>query len=174
VNLCLNILAGQSYLTPIATITRGRLYLEGRYQYEDIETASVWVGRAFAGGDALTWWIAPLAGGVLGRTGGFAPGLGVELAWGRVSLSSSAEYLFDLEDSDGSYFYSWTEWIYQPWEIFSAGITVERTRPHDTGRDVQTGLTLYSGFRHVTLSFYAFNVWNDEDDYYVCGIGGEF
>jgi hypothetical protein len=57
---------------------------------------------------------------------------------------------------------------------FSTGITIERSRPRDTGLTLNTGLTLYSSVRDVTLSFYAFNVWDSEDDYYVLGVSRDF
>ena len=40
---------------------------------------------------------------------------------------------------------------------FTTGITFERSRPRDTDLTLNTGLTLYSTVRKVTLSGYAFN-----------------
>ena len=37
-----NMVPDLTYLTPMAAITRGKLYAEGRYQYEDLETGSAW------------------------------------------------------------------------------------------------------------------------------------
>lgn len=173
-SLYLNLVPDKSYLLPMAAMTRGRLYVEARYQYEDLETASLWIGPVIAGGEQFSWWIAPVAGVAFGRTDGLAPGVDVELGWRRLSLSASAEYLFDLGDEDASFFYSWTEWIYNARDLFAPGITLERTRARDTGRGVNAGLTLYSRARGVSLSFYAFNPWDGADDYYVCGIGYEF
>jgi len=172
--LYVNMIPDLTYLTPIGSITSGKLYAEGRYQYEDLETGSVWFGRVFEGGDEFTWWIAPLAGGVFGRTRGFAPGLNADLGWRGFSFSTSAEYLFDVEDDDASFFYSWSEWLYTPRPPFAAGLTIERNRQRGRSRDLNAALTLYSGYRNATFSFYAFNVWDGEDDYYMLGLGGEF
>ena len=174
VGLYVNFVPDITYLLPTAAMSWGRHYAEARYQYEDLSTASLWYGRSFAGGEALTWWIAPMAGVAFGRTNGLAPGLVVELGWRRFSFSTSAEYLFDLEDEDASFFYAWSEWIVEVHPAFSTGITFERSRPRDTDLTLNTGLTLYSSVRKVTLSGYAFNVWDSEDDYYVLGIGREF
>jgi hypothetical protein len=172
--LYLNLLPDNTYLLPMAAVTWDRYLAEARYQYEDLETASLWFGRCFAGGKELTWWVAPMAGAAFGRTNGLAPGLEVELAWRRLSLSSSAEYLFDLEDSDASFFYTWNETMLRVLDLLSPGVTVERTRLRDTDLAVNTGLSLYSSHGPITISFYAFNIWDGDDDYYVCGIGGDF
>jgi hypothetical protein len=163
-----------TYLLPTAAMSWGKLYAEARYQYEDLATASVWCGRWFVGNGPIEWWIAPMAGVAFGRTNGLAPGLVVELGWRRLSFSTSAEYLFDLEDEDASFFYDWTEWILEVHDRFSTGITIERSRPRDTDLTLNTGLTLYASVRSLTLSVYGFNVWDGEDDYYVMGIGREF
>jgi hypothetical protein len=163
-----------TYLLPTVVMTRGHFYAEARYQYEDLETASLWGGWAFEGGDELQWWLAPVAGIAFGRTDGLAPGLDVELEWRRLSFSTSAEYLFDLGSEDESFFYSWSEWIYNAHELFAPGITVERTHVHGAQREVQAGLTLYSRVQSLSFSFYAFNPWNDADDLYVCGVAYEF
>jgi len=171
-----NMVPDLTYLTPMAAITRGKLYAEGRYQYEDLETGSAWFGRIFEGetGDDFTWWLAPVAGGVFGRTRGFAPGVNFDVAWRQFSVAGSAEYVFDLKDSDASFFYSWTEWLYTPRPPFAAGITIERNRQRVLAGDVNAALTAYTGYRDATLSFYAFNVWDSDDDFYVVGLGADF
>src|SRR5215471_15070922 len=50
------------------------LHLEARYNYEDLETGSVWLGYNFSGGEKLAWELTPMLGGVFGHTTGIAPG----------------------------------------------------------------------------------------------------
>jgi hypothetical protein len=174
--LYVNMVPDLTYLTPMVSIARGKLYAEGRYQYEDLETGSAWVGRIFAGeaGADFTWWLAPVAGGVFGRTRGFAPGVNLDARWRQFSVAGSAEYMFDLRDSEESFFYSWTEWLYTPRPPFAAGITIERNRRRVLAGEVNAALTAYAGYRNATLSFYAFNVWDSDDDYYIVGLGADF
>src|SRR5689334_15062740 len=42
-----------AYVQPTVTADRGWLHLEARYNYEDLETGSAWVGYNFAGGEKL-------------------------------------------------------------------------------------------------------------------------
>ena len=64
----------QSYGSPTFTADRQHLHLEARYNYEDQETASFWVGYNFSFGEKLTLEITPMIGGVFGNTNGVAPG----------------------------------------------------------------------------------------------------
>ncbi|MCK7523659.1 MAG: hypothetical protein MZV64_41485 [Ignavibacteriales bacterium] len=60
---------------PIFTADKGKLHLEARYNYEDLKTASAWVGYNVFGGDEFEYFITPMVGGAFGRTNGIAPGL---------------------------------------------------------------------------------------------------
>ncbi len=173
-SLYVNFIPDLTYLLPMFSMTHGRLYVEARYQYEDLATASLWAGPTFEGGDEFQWWVAPVAGVAFGRTNGLAPGLEVDLAWRVLSFSTAAEYLFDLEDEDASFFYSWTEWIVNAHDLFAPGVTIERARVRGENRDINTGITMYSHVRSLSFSFYAFNPWDGEDDYYVAGVSTEF
>ena len=65
------------YVQPTFTADHDWLHLEARYNYEDQNTASAWVGYNFAGGEKLAWEITPMIGGVFGDTSGVAPGFKV-------------------------------------------------------------------------------------------------
>ena len=59
----------------IATLDRGPLHLEARYQYEAKDSASLFVGWTFAGGERLTYSVRPIVGVLAGRTQGVIPGV---------------------------------------------------------------------------------------------------
>src|ERR1044072_1263305 len=54
----------QEYVQPTFTADRGWLHLEARYNYENLETGSVWLGYNFSGGEKLAWEFTPMLGGV--------------------------------------------------------------------------------------------------------------
>src|SRR5204862_4586070 len=62
----------QEYVQPTLTADRGWLHLETRYNYENLETGSAWVGYNFGGGKKLEWEFTPMLGGVFGNTTGIA------------------------------------------------------------------------------------------------------
>jgi hypothetical protein len=62
------------FLLVIATADRESLHLEARYNYEALDTGSMFAGWKFAGGDKLTYELTPMLGAVFGATQGIAPG----------------------------------------------------------------------------------------------------
>ena len=65
----------QEYVQPTFTADHDWLHLETRYNYESLETGSIWLGYNFGGGEKLEWEFTPMLGGVFGDTIGIAPGL---------------------------------------------------------------------------------------------------
>ncbi len=76
----------KDYVQPTITADRRWLHLEARYNYEDLETASVWVGYNFSVGENVSLDITPMLGGVFGDTAGIAPGLRGSLKWWLLEL----------------------------------------------------------------------------------------
>ena len=69
------------YVQPTARADRGRLHLEARYNYEELETLSVFAGWTFASEGELEASLTPMLGLVAGETDGLAPGLEFDLGW---------------------------------------------------------------------------------------------
>ncbi len=160
----------RSFLNPAFTADRGWLHLEARYNYEDLETGSLWVGYNMSFGEKLVFEATPMIGGVLGNTSGIAPGYGISLSYRRLALSSQGEYVIATGESD-SFFYSWSELTYSPAEWFQTGIAAQKTKTYHTSLNVQRGLL--AGFSHKNLSFttYIFNVgWTDPTLVFVFGV----
>ena len=74
---------GENYTSAIAAADSGPLHLEARYNYESVGARSAFVGWTFSGGDAVSWELTPMLGGVWGTTQGLVPGLEASVAWGR-------------------------------------------------------------------------------------------
>ena len=65
--------------SPVLSADRSRLHLEGRFNYEDRDTASVFAGYNFKAGQILQIALTPMIGGVFGNSIGIAPGFSFEL-----------------------------------------------------------------------------------------------
>jgi hypothetical protein len=147
-----------NYVQPTFTAEHsGGLHLEARYNYEDRETASVWAGYTFGGGDAVEWQIKPLLGGVFGNTSGIAPGYKGSVSWKILEGYSEGEYVFDLGESTDSFFYSWSELGLAPAEWLRGGLVTQRTRVYKSEREVQRGLFVGTAWRKLDVTVYVFN-----------------
>ncbi len=153
---------GRSYVNPNFAADRQWLHLEARYNYEDLETGSLWVGYNFSAGHKLVLEATPMIGGVFGNTTGVAPGYEVSLSYKKLELYSQGEYVFDTTDRSGSFFYAWPQLTYSPLDWFNFGLVAQRTKAYHTPLDVQRGL--FVGFSHKNAHFttYVFNLgWTE-------------
>jgi hypothetical protein len=163
----------REYVQPTFTADRDWLHLEARYNYEDLETGSVWLGCNFGGGDKLAWEFTPMLGGVFGNTTGIAPGYKGSLSWWKLELYSEGEYVIDTGDSSGSFFYNWSELTLAPVDWFRFGLVTQRTRAYESDRDIQRGLLLGFSWKQVDLSTSLFNL-DDDDPAVVLSLGFTF
>jgi hypothetical protein len=152
----------RSYASPTLSADRGWLHLGARYNYEDKETGSLWVGYNFSFGDKLVLDATPMVGGVFGNTAGVAPGYLASLNWKKIELSTEGEYVFDTRDHTGNFFYSWMELSYSPRDWCRAGLVAQRTKAYHTDLDLQRGLFVGFSHRKVDFTTYVFNAgWTD-------------
>jgi len=145
------------YGQPTIAADRGALHLEGRYNYEGLRTGSVWIGCNLGAGEALRLDVTLMAGGVFGNTRGFAPGYKLTLSYGKFELYSEGEYVIDMRDVDGDFFYNWAQLGYSPLDWLTVGLASQRTRVYETGLDVQRGLFVGVTYKSVSLTTYVFN-----------------
>jgi hypothetical protein len=146
-----------NYAQPTVTAEHeSGLHLEARYNYEDLETASVWAGYTFGGGDTLAWEVKPLVGGVFGETTGIAPGYKGSLTWRMLEAYSEGEYVVTGSRTD-SFFYNWSELMLAPFEWLRGGIVTQRTRAYDADRDIQRGFLVGATYSALDVTAYVFN-----------------
>ena len=70
------------FVLPVFRADKNKLHLEARYNYEDRETFSGWIGYNFSGGDdVFSYTFTPMLGGVVGLSNGVAPGLEFTLTY---------------------------------------------------------------------------------------------
>jgi hypothetical protein len=162
-----------AFLLPVVTADRGSWHLEGRYNYEDRQTGSLWTGWTFSGGKSLGYEVTPIVGVVTGNTRGVAPGLEMSLAWKKWNFYTEAEYLFDSEDSDSNYFYNWSELSYDVTNAIRIGVVGQRTRVVNMDKEFERGPLVGYEYKNFNFTAYLFNIGEDTM-YPVFSIGMEF
>ena len=151
-----------SYASPTLAADRDWLHLEGRYNYESLQTGSLWAGYNFGFGDKVAVSVTPMLGAVFGDTNGIAPGYEFSLTWRKLELTSDGEYVYAPTDTQQNFFYSWDELVYSPAEWFHAGLVAQRTRAYETGLDMQRGFSVGVAHKDVDFTVYTFNAgWTD-------------
>jgi hypothetical protein len=161
-----------NYLQPTIGADRNRLHLELRYNYEDMSTASAWVGYNFEGGSEVSFVLAPMLGGVFGQTSGIAPGYRGSVGWKRLNLFSEGEHLIDVEDIDNSFFYSWSELTFSITGWLTAGGALQRTQAYQSAREFQRGVLIGTSFERWGATFYVFDPDEPDPTWVVSGYAG--
>jgi len=162
------------FLLAIATAERGPLHLEARYNYEALDTGSLFAGWKFSGGDTLTYELTPILGAVFGTTQGIAPGFEASLAYGVVDFYVEAEYMYDFEVKDDSFTYAWSELGFSPLEWLRFGLVGQRTHAYRSDRDIQRGGFAQFISGTLTLGLYVFNPDDSADRFATLSLGAEF
>ena len=157
----------RDYVQPTITADHRWLHLEARYNYEDLDTASVWVGYNFSVGEKLSLDITPMLGGVFGSTTGIAPGLRGSLKWWRLELYGEGEYVFNTRESTDSFFYLWSELTVSPVDWLRAGLVAQRTRAYESELDIQRGFLLGLSYKQVEVAGHVFNPDKDKPTYVI-------
>jgi hypothetical protein len=157
----------------IATLDRGPLHLEARYNYEARDAGSAFVGWTFSGGEALTWEVTPIAGAMFGTARGFVPGVEASVAWRDFDAYVEAEYVDNRAQPGTGYSYVWAELGWKPLHWLRVGLAGQRTRIVDTGLDLQRGVFAQLVWRKATLSVYAFDP-DSGSRYAIVALGAQF
>jgi len=162
------------FLLAVATAKKGPLHLEVRYNYEALDSGSLFAGWKFSGGKTVTYELTPILGAVFGAKEGIAPGFEASLAYGIADIYIEAEYVRDLEVREDSFTYSWSELGFTPLEWLRFGLVGQRTMVYKSDRDIQRGLFAQLMRGKVTLGFYVFNPDDSDNQFAVFSLGAEF
>lgn len=154
--------ADDNYAQPAFSADSDTLHLEARYNYEDLDTASLWAGYNFSFGETILVEFTPMIGAVFGNSRGIAPGYLFSVDWKQISFYTEGEYVFAHDERADSYFYSWSELAVSPLEWLRAGLVAQRTRTYQTEREIQPGLLLGVTASQIMLTGYIFNPGKDD------------
>lgn len=141
---------------------RGPLHLEARYNYEELDTFSGWVGWAFTTGSELKIGVGPMVGAVVGELDGVAPGLRLAARWRRFFFYSESEYVIPLDGDGSAFFYNWSQWAWVPVDWLTTGVSVQRLRVADTGRWIDVGPMIGVTVGRTTLQGFLFDPFTDD------------
>ena len=146
------------FIMAIVPVDIRLLHLEGRYNYEAPRSGSAFIGANIRVGEKVRLALTPMFGGVAGELDGVIPALRLTLRWWKLELTSESEYVFDLDASESSFFYNWSELGIYPLEWLRAGVVIQRSLVFQNDLAVQRGLFVSGTYRFVTLTLYELNL----------------
>lgn len=143
-------------------------YAEARYNYEDIETFSLYLGKAFTfGKNDLSCSLVPMLGGSVGRFNGISTGLNIDMEYDKFFFSSQSQYSRSTNQCSQSFTYSWSEVGYQSLKWLYAGLSVQHTYDRVIGNELQPGVMIGFTFNRFTIPVYTFEPFNSGRNFIV-------
>lgn len=156
--------------TPMANFTSSKnWYGEARYNFDELNTFSLYAGKKFSGGHNISWEATPIVGGLMGQMTGGSLGMNFEMGYRRLFLLSQSQYCFSLEHSTDKYFYNWSEMGVEATSWLYAGIALQQTNVYRTEGKMEPGCVIGFSIKNWTIPLYAFNT-SDEERYFVLGL----
>lgn len=149
-------------IMPVASFQTGNgFYAEGRYNYEALNTFSLYMGRTFSGASGLSYSISPIAGAVVGEFNGGSVGANVSLGYKNFYLYTQPQYSFSVENAINNFIYSWTDITYSPLNWLSVGVSLQHTKPYKTKGYIENGLVVEAAYKKFTFPVYIYSPHNN-------------
>ena len=131
-------------------------YMEVRYNYEALRTASVYAGQSFHKKSVITYTVTPMLGIVMGAYNGASLATNIELEYKKAFVSMQSQYTVNKNEKKMDFFFNWTEFAYQPVKWFYAGISMQQTKTYRTIKVSEYGILLGFLTGKFTIPVYVF------------------
>jgi hypothetical protein len=148
-------------------------YIEGRFNYEALNTASVYVGKTFEKNGVLNYTITPLAGLVAGNFNGASAGLNLTADYKRLSFNSQSQYTVCAADKTDNFIYSWSDVTFRLNKWLAAGASLQQTNVYQTTGTFEKGILLRAEYKKLSFPLYIFNPATAAR-YFVLGVNVEW
>jgi hypothetical protein len=139
------------------------LHIEGRYNYEDRNTASAFGGWRFETGNKFIFSATPMIGLVVGNTDGIAPAIELEASYKIFDYYSETEYIFDFAEKENNFLYTWGELGVTPFTSFRTGISYQRTKLYQSQFEIQRGIFAEYQIWKFTVGAYYFDAFSNSE-----------
>ncbi len=157
-----------SWVPVVGYRTPGNWYIEGRVNYEAINSTSFYFGKTFRKKALISYSITPIAGLVAGSFNGGSIGANVALDYKKISFWSQSQYTFSIQNLAKNFTYSWSDLTYQLKEWVSAGVSLQQTRGL-----FEKGILVKYVHKNWSIPLYVFNPATSER-YFVLGLNIEW
>lgn len=148
-------------------------YTEAHYNYEDLQTFSLYAGKTFSADKKIAYAVTPMIGGMVGNMQGGLLALNTNISFKKFYFSSQSQYGISAISRNNNFFFSWSEAGYQPLPWIYAGLSLQHTQFYQCNAQMEPGLLLGFNVGQWSFPVYSFNTF-DNDQYFVVGINWEW
>ena len=143
------------------------VYTEMRYNYEDVETASVYLGKSFSKEGNLSYDITPMLGIVFGNFNGGSLAVNMDIELKKTFLSMQTQYTVSSDAKENNFLFNWTELAYQPLQWFYTGVSMQQTKIYNSSFKSEYGVLVGFLVKKFTIPVYVFNPVNKNRNFIV-------
>ena len=132
-------------------------YGEARYNYEELQTGSLYAGKNFTGGEKINYSVTPMLGIVFGKYNGGSLALNMDVEYKKIFFSGQIQYTVNKETNEENFFYNWSELGRKIGNKFYGGISIQQTKLYGNKLTSDMGLLLGFETGKITIPLYLFN-----------------
>ncbi len=161
-------------LVPVGYLqTRKNWYAEGRFNYEALNTLSLYGGKTFEKKALVSYSASPILGIVLGQINGGSAGINLVADYKKLNFSTQSQYTFSVQQRSNNFIYSWSDFTYQVSAKFAAGFSLQQTKLYMVNGAFEKGLLIKTGYKNWTFPLYIFKPESSQR-YFVLGLNYEW
>jgi len=165
-------MAGEDILiTPQVWTYADDFYLEGRLNYEDRRTVSLFCGKSFLAGKNEEWEIIPMVGGICGQFQGIAPALTCLHKSKWLKGFSQSEFAVSIIENGKNFFFNWTGITTPLLSNSGIGISWRWIALPNFSPAIDKGVMFSVQKKPFTIEGFAYNFWQDG---FILALGLEF
>lgn len=144
--------------------TKNNWHTELRYNYDALESYSLYFGKTFNKESDFSYNITSMLGIVAGRFEGVSGACNIDVDYKNFYLSSQLQYTVFTNLKQDNYFYNWSELGYQPKDWFYFGAALQHTwLSKDDG--LSAGILGSFCYKNFSLPIYVFSPLSKEPSY---------
>lgn len=152
--------------------TTDGLYAEFRYNYEALNTFSMYGGKSFSGGRKLQFVITPMLGFSAGDFTGISVAANTEAEWSALYFSCQSQYSIATSPENADFLFNWAELGYMAGAHFFGGLAMQYT-VEQSSYELDPGVVGGVNFRNISIPLYVFKPFS-KGRFFILGINFQY
>jgi hypothetical protein len=132
-------------------------YTEFRYNWEELQTASLHFGRQINFKQLTNLTLTPVAGVLFGKLNGGSAGVILEMGFNKFLFLSEPQYVFSFHEKGENFLYSWSELSYEINSFSYAGLALQQTKIYGEENYFEPGIMAGFTLGRFDIPIYCFS-----------------